>query len=290
MTGGLVRITLRVPAAAAEAFEAALAEVAASVSRFDEVPPVGLVRLEGLALGAPDPGELDCALALAAAASGAPVPALAVEAVDERDWAAASRASFPPFRLGCFLVHPGDRADALPPGTVGLALDAGLAFGSGRHGSTAGCLLAFDALRHRRVGNVLDVGCGSGILAIAAAKLWRAGVLASDVDPQAVAVAMVNARANGVAGTVRTLAADGLCARAIRAAAPFDLVATNILAPPLRRMAGAVAAVVAPAGRLVLSGFLEAEGRAVLAAYRVHGLRLVRRIVVDGWLTLILAR
>jgi ribosomal protein L11 methyltransferase len=288
--GGLVRLTLRVPAAAADAFEAALAEVAASVSRFDEAHLGGPVRLEGLALGDPDRGELDCALALAAAASGAPLPPMEVEAVAERDWAAASRASFPPFRLGRFLVHPCDHAEPLTPGTIALALDAGLAFGSGRHGSTAGCLLAFDALRRRSVGNVLDVGCGSGVLAIAAAKLWRAPVLASDVDPQAVAVAMANARANGVAGTVRTLAADGLRAHEIQKRAPFDLVAANILAAPLRRMAGGVTAAMAPAGRLVLSGFLEAEGRAVLTAYRGHALRLVRRIVVEGWLTLILAR
>lgn len=288
---GLVRIELRVPAAAADAFEAALAEVAATVSRFDVAGEGGLVRIEGIALGQPDPAEFGCALALAAAASNVPMPPVEAEPIGERDWAAASRASFPPFRLGRFLIRSSDDAGALPPGAIGLALDAGLAFGSGRHGSTAGCLLALDALRRRRVGKALDVGCGSGILAIAMARLWRrAPVLACDVDPQAVAVTLENARANAVAPQVRAICADGLRPPAIRAEAPFDLVVANILAPPLRRMAGDVAAVLAPGGRLVLSGFLVREGGAVLAAYRGRGLRLSRRIVVDGWLTLILAR
>lgn len=288
--GGLVRIALRVPAAAADVFEAALAEVAASVSRFDEASNGALVRIEGLVAGEPDPGELGCALALAAVASSIAPPRVEVEPIAGRDWAAASRAAFPPFRLGRFLIHPGDHPGPLPPGSIGLALDAGLAFGSGRHGSTAGCLLAFDALCRRRIGKALDVGCGSGILAIAMAKLWRAPVLACDIDRQAIAVAQANARTNHVAPHVHSVIADALRARPIRAAAPFDLVAANILARPLQQMAGDIAAVVAPGGRLVLSGFLAREGGPVLAAYRARGLRRSRRIVVDGWLTLILGR
>ena len=286
MKPGLVRIALRVPAAAADAFEAALAEVAATVSRVDDA--AGGVRVEGLAVAGPDPGELDCALALAAAASGIRTPPARIEPVAERDWAAASKSSFPPFRLGRFLIRPGDHSGPAPSGSVALALDAGLAFGSGRHGSTAGCLLALDALRHRPVRRALDVGCGSGILAIAMAKLWRVPVLACDIDGQAIAVTRANAEANGVGREVCVLVADGVRARAIRKAGRFDLVAANILAPPLRRMAGDIAGVLTPCGRLVLSGFLAHEGEAVLAAYRACGLRLVRRIVVDGWLTLIL--
>lgn len=290
MAAGLVRIALVVPADAAGAFEAALAEVAASLSTFEKAGNGAVVRIEALACERPDPGRLGCALALAAAASGVPAPEVTVDRLAERDWAQASRASFPPLRLGRFLVHPRGEPERIPAGGIGLALDAGLAFGSGRHGSTAGCLLAFDALRRRPVRRALDLGCGSGILAIAIAKLWRAQVLASDIDPQAVAVARDNAIANGVGNAVRTVAADGVRAQPIRKRAPFDLVAANILAPPLIGMAGDVARVLAPGGRLVLGGFLAREGRSVLAAYRAHGLRLVRWIVEDGWLTLILAR
>jgi ribosomal protein L11 methyltransferase len=290
MADGVVRIALRVPAAAADVLEAALAQVAASVSRFEDAAAAGVVRVEAVAAGEFDRGDLDLGLALAAAASGVPAPPVELEALAERDWAAASRAAFPPFRLGGFLVHPGDHVEPLPSGAIGLALDAGLAFGSGRHGSTAGCLLALNGLRPHRFRKPLDVGCGSGILAIAMAKLWRVPVLACDIDPEAVAVTLSNARANGVGAQVRAVIADGCRARTIRAASPFDLVAANILARPLRQMAGDIAAVLAPAGRLVLSGFLAPEGAEVLAAYRVRGLRPVRRIVVDGWLTVILSR
>lgn len=290
MADGLLRIALSVPAQAADAFEAALAKMALSLSRFEEAGNGAIVRIEALASAEPDPGELACALALAAAASKIPAPAVTVDSVAERDWAQASRASFPPFRLGRFLVHPRDDDATRPPGAIALAMDAGLAFGSGRHGSTAGCLLALDALRHHPVRRALDLGCGSGVLAIAIAKLWRAQVLASDIDPQAVAVARANAFANGVGNQVSVVAADGVRARIVRRAAPFDLVAANILAPPLMRMAGGIAGLLAPQGRLVLAGFLVREGRAVLAAYRGQGLRLTRRIVEDGWLTLILAR
>jgi ribosomal protein L11 methyltransferase len=290
MAAGLVRIALAVPAPAAGAFEAALAEVATSLSTFEQTADGAVVRIEALAGEQPEPGRLACALALAAAASGIPAPEVVIDRVAERDWAEASRASFPPFRLGRFLIHSRDDAAGALAGLIGLALDAGLAFGSGRHGSTAGCLLGLDALRHRPVRRALDLGCGSGILAIAIAKLWRAQVLASDIDPRAVAVAGDNAMANGVGAAVRAVAADGVHARAIRRRAPFDLVCANILAPPLIGMAGQVARVVAPGGRLVLSGFLVTQGGPVLAAYRSHGLRLVRRIVEDGWLTLILAR
>lgn len=289
MANGLLRIALSVPAQAADAFEAALAEVALSLSRFEAAGDGAVIRVEALIAGEPNPGELACALALAAAATGVPVPPVEIERVAERNWAQASRASFPPFRLGRFLVHPGDEK-AASPGALGLALDAGLAFGSGRHGSTAGCLLALGALRHRPVRRALDLGCGSGVLAIAIARLWRVPVLASDIDPQAVAVARENAFANGVGNLVSVVAADGVRARVVRRAAPFDLVAANILAPPLMQMAGGIAHLLAPHGRLVLAGFLAREGRVVLAGYRGHGMRLASRIVQDGWLTLILTR
>jgi ribosomal protein L11 methyltransferase len=289
MEEALRRIRLRVPTVAADAFEAALAQVAAAVLRFDDER--GGVRLEGLALAPPRPADLDLALRLAAAASGVEVPRADVAVLAERDWAAASRAAFPPVRIGRFLIHASDCLDAVAPGAIGLAVDAGLAFGSGRHGSTAGCLLALDALRRRPVRKALDVGCGSGILALAMAKTWRPSVVvACDIDTEAVAVARANAALNGLAARLRLVTADGCRAPAIAATAPFDLIAANILAKPLRRMSGEIAAALVPTGRLVLSGFSAAETASVQAAYRARGLRLERRIVVDGWVTLILAR
>jgi ribosomal protein L11 methyltransferase len=287
MEEALRRIRLRVPAVAAAAFEAALAQVAAVVLRFDDERDV--TRLEGLALTAADAVDLDLALSLAAAAGGVAVPRADVDVLAERDWAAASRAAFPPVRIGRFQIHASDCLGAAAPGATGLAIDAGLAFGSGRHGSTAGCLLALDALRRRPVRKALDIGCGSGILALAMAKIWRASVVACDIDDQAVAITRANAALNQVAPLVRPLTAAGCRSPAIAAAAPFDLIIANILAKPLRCMAGEIASVLSCTGRLVLSGFSAAETASVQAAYRARGLCLKRRIVVDGWATLVLA-
>ena len=143
----------------------------------------------------------------------------------------------------------------------------------------------------RRFARPLDLGCGSGILAIAAAKLWRVPVLASDVDANAVAVTRRNARLNGVAPLVRGVVADGWRSPTLRSQAPFDLVLANILARPLKRMAGDLARHLAPGGLAVLAGFLASDGTDVLAAHRTHGLRLVRAIDdATGWRTLVLRR
>lgn len=284
----ITRITVSAPAVAADAYEAALAQVAATVSRFEQAP--GLVRLEALATAAPDSAALDLAVTLAAAATGTAKPPVAIDELGARDWAAASRAAFPPLRIGRFLIHGSDDRSPLPPGAVGLAIDAGIAFGSGRHGSTAGCLLALDALRGRRFRNALDIGCGSGVLALAMARSRRVRVLAVDIDADAVSLTLANARANRVGPLIRAIVADGCRAEAIATAAPFDLVMANILADPLRRMAGEIAAVLAPKGQLVLSGFVAAEAGSVLAACHARGLRLVGRLIVDGWVTLVLAR
>lgn len=300
MTADLTRIALKVPAAAADAFEAALASLCVTVSRFGgdggpDAKAAGLaeahaIRLEGLGFAAPDRGALDLALAIAAAAAGTAVPAVTLEPVAQTDWAAASRAAFPPLQIGRYFIHPGDWTGPLPPGAIGLGVDAGLAFGSGRHGSTAGCLLALDALARRRFRAPLDLGCGSGILAVAMAKTWSVPVVAADIDGDAVRVTRENARGNGVAPWIRAVRVDGCGAPAIRRAGPFDLIVANILARPLKRMAGDIAACLASGGRLVLAGFVESEGAGILAGYRRHGAWLVSRTVVEGWLTLTLAK
>jgi ribosomal protein L11 methyltransferase len=187
------------------------------------------------------------------------------------------------------LIRPTHRPDSPLFGRVVLRLDAGLAFGSGEHGSTRGCLLALEGVLHRRPRRCLDLGTGSGVLAMAAAKLLRAPVLATDLEPWSVRVAAENARMNGLARRVRVRAADGWRHRILRGR-HFDLVFANILARPLCAMARALAAHLAPGGTAILAGLLDSQAPMVLAAHRRQGLKLVRRIAVGRWTTLVLRK
>jgi ribosomal protein L11 methyltransferase len=246
--------------------------------------------LEGIACAPLDRSALHIALAVAAAASGVPAPEVTIERLPDRDWLAENRERFAPFRIGRFLIREPEDQTPVPPALITLRIEAATAFGSGRHGSTEGCLRALDMLRGQRIRRPLDLGCGSGILAIAAAKLWRVPVLASDIDPWAVAVARANSRLNGVRHLVRVAVADGYRSPAIAAERPFDLLLCNILARPLKRLAQGLARHLAPGGIAMLAGLLAADSNGVLAAYRAAGLSLVRKIDVDGWRTLVLER
>ncbi|MFQ5957864.1 MAG: 50S ribosomal protein L11 methyltransferase [Alphaproteobacteria bacterium] len=271
------------------AFEAALAAGAEAVSSFSTAP-CGLWRIEALFAARPERAAIEARLAVMAAALGAATPEIIFEYVPETDWVAVTRASFPPIRVGRYYVH-GTHLGPGPAGTIDLAVDAGPAFGSGEHETTRGCLIALDALARRvRVRRALDMGCGSGILAIAAAKTWGARVVAADIDARAVRTATDNARANGVARLVRAVASDGYRSAAVRSGAPYDLIVANILARPLMRMAPDLARRLAPGGVAVLSGLLARQERAVAAAHRAHGLALVSRVALGGWHTLVLAR
>jgi ribosomal protein L11 methyltransferase len=285
----LWRIAVDVAAGDVPLFEAALEPFCDTVSRFGDDDD-GDWRVEGLAGRAPDRTALDVALALAAACRGVPVPEACVEPLPSRNWLADNQAEFPAFTVGRFFVHGSHLAEPIPTGRIDLLIDAGAAFGSGRHATTAGCLRALDDLARRRFRRPLDMGCGSGILAIAIAKLWRVPVLAADADGGAVAVTRNNARLNGVGDRVRAVRSDGCRSPAIAAAPPFDLIVCNILARPIRMMAPSLARRLAPGGVAVLSGFLERDANGVLAAHRGQGLRLVRRIAIDGWRTLVLTR
>jgi ribosomal protein L11 methyltransferase len=181
-----------------------------------------------------------------------------------------------------------DRA-SVKPNDIGIEIEAALAFGTGHHGTTRGCLLALDELAKRqRARRVLDVGTGSGVLAIAAAKILRARVTASDIDPVAVEAARANARLNRAAAAITFVRAAGANARAITAQAPYDLIFANILLGPLLRLAVPLRRLAAPGARIVLSGLLPGHANAVLAIYRAQGLALERRIPLDGWVTLVL--
>lgn len=272
------------PAMQVAAFETALDPFCAVVLS-NEDPETGLWSVDGHADAEPDAAALDVALRLAAAARGFAVPGVIVEPLADRDWLADNAAGFEAVTIGRFFVHEGP--DPAPPGRIGLRVAAGEAFGTGRHGSTAGCLLALTAMAGRGVRAGLDFGCGSGILALAMAKAFRAPVVAADIDPRAVAVTRANTRSNGETPRVRAVVADGYEARAVAADAPYDLVCCNILARPLTRLAAGLGRVVNPGGVAVLSGFLPRDGRRVLAAQRAAGFHLIRALDVDGWRTLV---
>ena len=217
--------------------------------------------------------------------------AAAFERLEARDWVKSSLEGLAPVRAGRFLVHGAHDRDAVRPNDLAIEIEAALAFGTGHHGTTRGCLLALAAeLRRRRPRRVLDVGTGTGILAFAAAKALKRPVVAGDIDPVAIAVARENARRNGVAPYLRFYVAPGVRAAEADRPGRFDLVFANILARPLRALAPSLARVLARKGTLVLSGLLAADVPGVLSAYRAQGLFLVRRTDLEGWAALTLRR
>ncbi|MEX0853287.1 MAG: 50S ribosomal protein L11 methyltransferase [Bauldia sp.] len=209
----------------------------------------------------------------------------------ETDWVTKSLEGLPPVRSGRFLVHGQHGRAKRRANDIAIEIEAGEAFGTGHHGTTVGCLDAIQAVaRSRWIGRALDLGTGTGVLAIAIAKLTKARVLACDIDPVAATIARQNARLNGVHGRVRTLTAGGLSGRRFADAAPFDLIVANILLGPLVALAPAIRRHLAPGGAAVLSGLLPDERRPIIATYRGQGLRLVGSRVVDGWATVVMER
>ena len=210
---------------------------------------------------------------------------------EKQDWVANSLAGLKPVRAGRFLVHGAHDRDKVGPSDIGIDIEAGLAFGTGHHGTTRGCLLHFDRLlRRRRPARVLDVGCGAGVLAIAAAKALKRKVWLGDIDPVAVVVANENAALNGVAPHVKAIVSRGVENRALREGAPYDLVFANILAKPLRLLAPSLAGVIAPGGDAIVSGLLLADVAGVLSAWGSQGFYLRDRIELEGWASLRLSR
>ncbi len=214
---------------------------------------------------------------------------LVFDGVDERDWVAASLEGLSAVRAGRFLVHGRHDRHRVRTNDVALEIEAALAFGTGHHGTTRGCLLMLDAvLKRRRPVRVLDIGTGTGVLAIAAAKARRAPVVAGDIDPVAITAAAANARANGAGPTVRPVVAAGTSHPALRRPAPYDLIFANILAKPLRRMAPSIAAVAMPGCELILSGLLVPDVPGILSSYAAQGFVLRRKLVLEGWATLLM--
>ena len=216
---------------------------------------------------------------------------IAFDTVEAKDWVAASLEDLVPVPAGRFIVHGAHDRARVPPNKLGIEIEAALAFGTGHHGTTRGCLLLLDrVLNAHNPRRVLDLGTGTGVLAIAAAKAQRQRVLASDIDPVSVKVARDNARLNGVGNLVDAICATGFSAPQFATRGPFDLVLANILANPLRQMATPMAAHLAPSALVILSGLLPHQAQGVIASYRARGLILRRHLKIDGWSSLLMQR
>ena len=283
----LETVRVEVPEHAVEAYEAALGEACGTVGFFlDE--DSGIWTLEGVKQRGENEAALAAALAVAGLVSGY-AATLTRQDTEAEGWLARSYQGFPEQAIGRrFAVRGTHIGTPRLPGRVTLVLDASAAFGSGEHGSTRGCLRALEAVAHRRPGRIRDVGTGTGILAMAAAKLLHRRVLGSDIDPWSVRVSRGNARRNGLAPHVRFIKADGWRAPAMRG--PWDLVFANILARPLCRMAPALAAHLAPGGTAILAGLLREQVRWVVWAHREQGLVLERVLHEGRWAALVLRR
>jgi ribosomal protein L11 methyltransferase len=288
---GVWRISAEVTGGeAALAVAAALDEMAGAVSAFESAPGDPVWQVEAYPWGPVLDTALEIRLALLAAEAGGQLVRIAEERLHERDWLAENRRAFPPLHIGRFFLYGSHWTAGVPAGAIGVEIEAAAAFGTGEHPSTRGCLLALDALaRHRRFRRPLDIGTGSGVLAIAAAKRLHRRVLASDIDCAAVRVAARHVRRNGLAGRVRLACAPGYRSRALRRS-DYDLVFANILARPLARMARDLRRALAPGGVAVLAGLLRRQEALVLAAHRAQRLSLQRRLLIEGWATLVLRR
>ncbi len=244
----------------------------------------------------PDLFALSLKLAVLARACGIADPDLVAEHVPATDWLAKAYQGFPARRVGRFFIYGSHWQGPVPWATVPITLDAALAFGSGEHESTQGCLLAIDALASRGKGwwrgrrRTLDMGAGSGILSIALAKTAPVAVDAVDISADSVASVTANARRNGVGRRVHAGWGDGMRASHLRGRSPYRLIVANILARPLTALAPALVGRLDKRGAVVLSGLVRWQEARVLASYRDQGLVLRRRIRLNAWSTLVLAR
>ncbi len=289
------RVFISVPAGVRLDIEDMLQASCMVVSSFESADCVTW-SVEGLTIIKPDRLALEATLSnvLRARKCHQDIP-LEIDLLPERDWLIYNQASFPPFRIGRYFILGSHVGAQTPTGSVRLHLDSGAAFGSGEHATTAGCLRILDDLaKVRRFRRPLDMGCGSGVLAIAMAKTWRRKVIASDIDPDAIRVTEWNARKNRIAPLILSVRGDGFRPRFVNREGHFDLIVANILARPLISMAADIERHLrgtdAGGGAVILSGFLVRDIRWVIAAFKARRLILQRIFILDGWATLLLTR
>ena len=273
----------------AEALGEALEELdpaPTGVGVFEVEDGKGIWEVGGYFLDAPD--DIDLALLSAAFGAGPFV----VSEVPDQDWVAKVRRELPPVEAGRFFVYGSHDAALLPDGRIGLLIEAAMAFGTGHHGTTLGCLRAYDRLLNdaQRFDNVLDLGCGTAVLAMSAARMGAASVLASDIDPVAVEVALANVKANGLEGRVGCVESIGFDSPVVQAGAPFDLIFANILKGPLIELAPDMAAHLASGGLAILSGLLIEQADEIVEVYQAQGFDLQTREDLGEWSALTLRR
>jgi ribosomal protein L11 methyltransferase len=289
-TQNLETVFVTVPRAAIDIFEAALTAHCRTIGIFEADDEGVNWRIEGVReIG--DDQELLGALMLAEMLSGVTAP-LSRQATDAEGWLARVHAAFPEQHIGENFVIRGTHLPPSPAwGRKILRIDAGLAFGSGEHGSSRGCLRAFEIIAKRtKKRRILDVGCGSGILAMGAATILHRPVLAVDIDPWSVKVTRENARQNGLHTLIHPVLGTGLANRDVRRNRPYDLIFANILARPLCRMARDIGIATAPGGHVILAGLLANQSRLVQAAYRRQNFRLILQLTEGPWATLLLQK
>ena len=273
----------------AEALGEALEELdpaPTGVGVFEVEDGKGIWEVGGYFLDAPD--DIDLALLSAAFGAGPFV----VSEVPDQDWVAKVRRELPPVEAGRFFVYGSHDAALLPEGRIGLLIEAAMAFGTGHHGTTLGCLRAYDRLLNDapRFDNVLDLGCGTAVLAMSAARMGAASVLASDIDPVAVEVALANVKANGLESRVGCVESIGFDSPVVQAGAPFDLIFANILKGPLIELAPDIAAHLASGGLAILSGLLIEQADEIVEVYQAQGFDLQTREDLGEWSALTLRR
>ena len=287
MSADAVQIIARGPRAQAEAAARAIdadpATEALTYSILEEDEDRDVWRIDAF------PTAADEQVAVVGILGGFSTLRTTVEKLADADWLAMALSGLPPVRAGRFFVYGAHDKGLAPPSAVNLRIEAGAAFGTGHHGTTVGCLQAFDQLlKRRRFGRVLDVGCGTGVLAIAAARTGSRAAVGTDIDAPSVRIANENAQLNRA--RARFVLASGLNDARVRRDAPYDLVFANILAPPLVALAQDIKGALKPGGIAILSGLLRTQERRVFAAYASRGFRMQRRLHRDAWATLVLRR
>jgi len=287
----LWKLELIVPERAREAFEAALTEALpadAAIASIELREGIDW-RLEAFVAEPPDRALIGRIVAAVAQAFAVPPPTVTLSEIEDQDWVAENQRSFLPFTVGRYFIYPSFHATKPPRGKIAIQIDPGMAFGTGTHATTQGCLMAIDEIAQRQpIERAIDVGCGSGILAIALAHAARRRVTACDNDPIAVRVTQENAKLNNVGNRIIALRAEGMDHVEIARRAPFQVIVANILAQPLIELAPRLSRGLAPGGHIVLSGLLAKQETMVADAYRAEGISLVKRIEGGDWVTLMM--
>ncbi len=289
-TTTLETISFIVPEKHIEIFEHALSTVCPTVGIFEEDETKNLWRLEGIKDTGYGDNELNSALTLASNLTQFS-PTLQKHSTETEGWLAKTYESFPAQEVGKrFIIQGTHLHNIRSPSRIVLTLDAGIAFGSGEHGSTRGCLIALEKISYIKPDKILDLGCGSGILAMAAAALFHKKVLAIDIDPWSIRATRENAKRNHLNHLIHCEVGNGWLSTAIRKESPFDLVFANILARPLCKMAKQLSKNLNDGGIVILSGLLKSQRAMVLLAHQKQGLKLKNQIIQDYWATLILSK